>query len=444
MSYSGQLVINSFDYDIASMSYRTTPVTCQQPSSGMNRNFTCSIIDSSGDYLYAGTPSGELVVYNITHRVFRGTVPISSNGLLSLLEINGIIYAGSGDGKVKQLNGRDGKWTVMAEVQVPGKVMSLAAQADQSEILCSTSLGCIFRMSPQNLSNVLHSESPVGSVKDISFGNRSDMFLVVDTAGFARIWDSSDYTVIFRSGPSSRAEGTSCAVGDDGSVLTGWKDGFIRCYDASTSQLRWEIQNAHRGAVTSVFMNQNYILSGGEDGSLRIWGRQNHQLLTQFSDNRRAVTRVMPDVLQPHLVHSCGIDRIINTYDLKLERRIVRHEIGNGAILDMTQRKDNENELITCGVGGAVLFWDCDEANPVQHIPYRGQLNSVDVSPSGRYLAAGSEEGELFIWEIRTLQLLAQGIGHSSRINRLKWSPDEKQVVTVSDDCSLALWNFYA
>ena len=144
------------------------------------------------------------------------------------------------------------------------------------------------------------------------------------------------------------------------------------------------------------------------------------------------------------MIHSSGIDRIINTYDLKLERRTVHHEIGSGNILDMTQRKDNEYELVTCGVGGAVLFWDCDEANPVQHIPVRSQINTVDVSPNGQFLAAGSELGEIFIYEISTLNLISQGAVHSSRVNRLKWSPDQKQIVTVSDDCSIALWNFYA
>ena len=168
-----------------------------------------------------------------------------------------------------------------------------------------------------------------------------------------------------------------------------------------------------------------------------------HQLLTQFTDNRRTLTRVFPDLKQANLIHSSGIDRIINTHDLKLERRVIHHEIGSGTVLDMTQRKDNELELITCGAGNAILFWDCDEANPVQHIPVRTQINAVDISPSGRYLAAGTEAGELYVYEITTLNLVSQGAVHSAKVNKLRWSPDQKQIVTVSDDCSIALWNFY-
>ncbi len=233
-------------------------------------------------------------------------------------------------------------------------------------------------------------------------------------------------------------------MGDDGSILTGWKDGFLRCYDPQNSQLRWEIPNAHRGAVTSLFINANYIISGGEDGILRLWARSTHQLLTQYSDNRKQITKVIPDCIQPHIIHSCGMDRSINTYDLKMERRIMRHEIANGAVLDMTQRKDRENELVTCGVACPIYFWDIDQVNPVQQIVFNGQLTSLDMSPSGRYLAGGSDGGEVIVFDMSSLKMIARGIGHSAKVNRLKWSPDEKQLVTVSDDCSIALWNFYS
>jgi WD40 repeat protein len=39
--------------------------------------------------------------------------------------------------------------------------------------------------------------------------------------------------------------------------------------------------------------------------------------------------------------------------------------------------------------------------------------------------------------------MIGQGDAHSGPINRLAWSPDEKQVITVSEDSSVAIWNFY-
>ena len=66
--------------------------------------------------------------------------------------------------------------------------------------------------------------------------------------------------------------------------MTGWRDGFIRCYDSS-GRVIWEISQAHRGAVTSIYVDANYILSGGEDGAVRVWARTTRKLLIKFNGN---------------------------------------------------------------------------------------------------------------------------------------------------------------
>jgi hypothetical protein len=43
----------------------------------------------------------------------------------------------------------------------------------------------------------------------------------------------------------------------------------------------------------------------------------------------------------------------------------------------MTQRKDNELELVSCGQGAPIYFWDCDEANPVGEIVYPYKVLSI-------------------------------------------------------------------
>ncbi len=56
----------------------------------------------------------------------------------------------------------------------------------------------------------------------------------------------------------------------------------------------------------------------------------------------------------------------------------------------MTQRLDSENELVTSTSDGLVIFWDCDEVNPVQAIDVGShqKLSCVRISPSGRCGAA--------------------------------------------------------
>ena len=42
-----------------------------------------------------------------------------------------------------------------------------------------------------------------------------------------------------------------------------------------------------------------------------------------------------------------------------------------------------------------IFYWDCDVAEPVDYINYPGKLYCIEVSPNGKYMAAGSELGEV-------------------------------------------------
>ena len=86
-------------------------------------------------------------------------------------------------------------------------------------------------------------------------------------------------------------------------------------------------------------------MSGGEDAIVRVWSRKVRQLVTQINPHKKDITRIFPDLEKPNIIHSCSIDKIIHTYDLKTEKKIILHQAKNGQVLDMAQRKDNELEL---------------------------------------------------------------------------------------------------
>ena len=114
----------------------------------------------------------------------------------------------------------------------------------------------------------------------------------------------------------------------------------------------------------------------------------------------------------------------------------------------MTQRKDHENELVTCGQGAPIYFWDCDESAPVAEIAYPYKVLCIQVSPrTGTFLAFGTETNEVFVYQILDLNkftFIGKGLGHSGPVTKLKWSNDEKQLISVSSDSSISVWNFYA
>ena len=138
-----------------------------------------------------------------------------------------------------------------------------------------------------------------------------------------RVWDLSDYS---SQSVVSCIGKASCSIFLGTHIVSGWEDGFIRCHNVKTKQLKWEI-SAHRGKIVSIDCNDKYVCSGGDDHVIRVWSTVSQEMLGQFSDHEKSVTQVLIDVEAPHLLHSCSMDKTVITTDLKTNRRIAYHAL---------------------------------------------------------------------------------------------------------------------
>lgn len=106
----------------------------------------------------------------------------------------------------------------------------------------------------------------------------------------------------------------------------------------------WEIP-AHRGNLNCIHVDPNYILTGGEDGILRIWTRETHELVIQLPAHHKDVFTILPDINKPNLIYTCGADKNMNCFDIKLQKRVNLHSINNGIITGIVQRTSPEYEI---------------------------------------------------------------------------------------------------
>ncbi|CAM9343933.1 unnamed protein product [Laminaria digitata] len=355
------------------------------PSSGLIRRYKCSALLGGGKFLLCGTDVGDMVVYGVEAKVFRASVPVCSGGMLSVCidHATGAVYCGGGNGVVRKIVGADMVWRQEMETKLDGGVVSLTVQADGCELLAGTQEGSLYRLLMADLSISKVSSSQKSPVVSVACGSRSDAFATCSQDGAVRVWDLCDFGVV--------AEALECPRGDVGgalcvcwlgeeAVVTGWSDCSVRCHDAATGVLSWELPNSHRAPVTCCAVRLDttaaFLVTGAEDGSVSVWDLRTRELLLQFSEHQKGVRAVLVDVASPNLVHSVGADCTVLTYDLRKERRTVAHMTRSGAFQSMTQRIDSENELITCDVNGRLLTWDCDYREPVQ-VLYRPD-NSLD------------------------------------------------------------------
>ena len=67
-------------------------------------------------------------------------------------------------------------------------------------------------------------------------------------------------------------------------------------------------------------------------------------------------------------------------------------------------------------------------------------VNSVAFSPDGRWVASGSDDETVKLWNAATGEVVRTLSGHSYGVNSVAFSPDGRWVASGSDDETVKLW----
>ena len=418
---------------------------------GLVRQFLDMAVSPDRIFIYVGTMQGEMMVFRRDTAVFRALIPVCSNGLTGIaVQANGDILCGGGDGSLKRLRGMDMEWQVLLERYIKGPIASVNLSANDTEAIVGCLNGSVYRCLVENLSEGTVSQAHTDAVTCIHFNTRAPSTFVTGTVGASiKVWEVADYACLAELTCPKYGVVMSLTMLADSSIVSGWEDGNIRCHDATLSREKWIIAGAHRGGVSSLASyedgNIGFVLSGGQDGGVRVWRSTTREFVAEYTDHAKPVTKVLVDVQRPNLVHSCSLDASVVTYDIRAQQRVQTHISNMGVIVDMTQRLDGETELITADNSGKLLHWDVDIREPVLAVqdPTRVALSCCQVSPSGRFLAFAGEDTLLKVLDLRSGQVTSLGQGHSATIRSLHWTPDERQILTGGNDTCLCVWNFF-
>ncbi|KAA1080158.1 Pre-rRNA-processing protein ipi3 [Puccinia graminis f. sp. tritici] len=90
-----------------------------------------------------------------------------------------------------------------------------------------------------------------------------------------------------------------------------------------------------------------------------------------------------------------------------------------------------------------ILLWStlAGKPTPSHRLIPPGRVIVVALSPSGTYLASGSADGVIMLWELSTGTLLASFDGHYKSVTCLAFSDDEAALVSASEDSMCSVWS---
>lgn len=414
------------------------------------REFTCLAFSWDLEHLFAGTTSGDVAVVLMKNRVVQHFVSVCSGGVTTLAVVPAMqggarLVVGGGDGTTTVMSG-PGPLEIREERQIhlDGPLASLSLSGDKQELLAVSSQGTAFLIRCQDLALKVHNQVSAGALYDAAYVTGvSDLFLTCCGDGLVTLWDANDYNARLRCPVRTRSYPTAVTATED-IMVAGCNDGRLMSFDCMQGQNLWHIDNAHKGGVTSVKLASNcrFVMSAGAEGELRVWELKTKEMVSHFKEHGARVNEV---VLFPNDQYaiSCSRDRCLLTWDLRQQKRLTAHRERHGGI-NCLAVASNQTTVYTAGQERTLSQWDLRVAEPVRVHQMDEEIQSISLSPDDRFLATAGTGLVVKIWDVNQGAEVSRGVGHSRAIQKVVFSPDGKQLVSVGLDHAALVWNLYS
>jgi len=412
------------------------------------REFACMAFTPDREYLIAGTTTGDIAVVLMKNRVVQNFLPVCSGGVVTIAclfsDVGSRIIAGGGDGTVTVLAGANPvDLHEERQIRMDGKVTSLAKNADGSEVLAVSDVGAAFHLRCRDLSMKPHAQVASGALYDVAYPSGiSELFLTCCADGVVTMWDANDYSARLRCPVRTRAYPISVA-GTPDVFVAGYSDGRLISFDCAQGMQLWEVDDAHKGGVTCVQLASNvrFVLTGGNEGEVRVWDFRTREMATHLKEHGSRVNGLKLFPGDQYAI-SASRDRCLLTWDLVAQRRLTAHRAKHGG-LNCVAVMQNQTTVFTASQEKTITEWDLRQADPVRTWDVDEEVLSMSLSPDNRFLATCGTGLSVRVWDVAANSECSRGVGHSRTVQRLAFSPDGKQLVSVGLDHAIMMWNFY-
>ncbi|CEG65457.1 hypothetical protein RMATCC62417_02245 [Rhizopus microsporus] len=227
---------------------------------------------------------------------------------------------------------------------------------------------------------------------------------------------------------------------------TGGADRKIRLYDTRSGHMIQALGGALQ-TITSVSFNSTdeMILGSCTDNATRIWSLSTHRLRHTLTGHIGKVyaAKFTGD---SNRVVSGSHDRTLKVWDLQ-RGYTVRTIFTFSSCNDLCLMDSDGQTLISGHLDNHIRFWDTRTGSGIKELTgvHNGQITSVSMSSDGMYLLTNSRDNTLKIIDIRMYDIL-KSFQADSYHNGLNWSrstfsPSGSYIAAGSSDGTLFVWN---
>ncbi|XP_078577646.1 NACHT domain- and WD repeat-containing protein 1-like isoform X1 [Branchiostoma floridae x Branchiostoma japonicum] len=325
---------------------------------------------------------------------------------------------------------------------IKGKVTCVAIANDSvfAALGCENGSILVFNIRTKALMHTLQGHQ--APVTDVAISHDDHFILSAAEDDTVHVWNL-DKMPVDREETDSISKSVTCitvgTVERDGSsiALSGGKDGSCRLWSMDTYKMLHHLQD-HVKAITCVALSSNgtFAVSGSEDTTIKVWSVDNGLVVLSFVEHSAPIAYVTVT----------SDDTRILSADIKNSLKLWQAESGNillsctGPSLLVAVTPDNQN-AVSGDRDNVMKIWTLSDGKVVQSIKHVDSISCIAISLNSQLCVTGSHDMSLKVWEAKTGKLTQILAGHDDVVTCVQVAEQKQRVVSGSVDKTVIVWN---
>ncbi len=228
-------------------------------------------------------------------------------------------------------------------------------------------------------------------------------------------------------------------------IVAAMEDGSVRIIDAKTRHTIRALARHPQSAYALAWSPDGQFVASGDE-TARIWieNALTGQKVREYRTHTKGIQKLSYNQFGTLLI-STGKDDQVNVYDLTSAKpKEARHILGKGMNFYGATFNPQSTRFFTVGMlGGGLREYDASTGNLMHFLidPTGQGIFDVSFSPAGTREISAGRDGNAIVWDAVSFRKVGTLRGHQDWVVNTALAPNGRLAATSSTDRTVKVWN---